>query len=106
MVRMDSILKKLSDNRDKELYRRCDEILHYIWDPIGVRDTPYARDEYYGYLPQVFTLVKNDTDKVKIAKYLTGLEVGSMGLASDSSNNIMVAELLLEWKEVIWEKNN
>ena len=39
---------------DEELYRRVDEVLHYIWDPIGVAGAPMARDEYYAYLPQIF----------------------------------------------------
>ena len=34
---------------DEELYRRVDEVLHYLWDPIGVAGIPEARDEYYGY---------------------------------------------------------
>ena len=40
-----------------ELYRRVDEVLHYLWDPIGVAGAPEARDEYYSYLPHVFSLL-------------------------------------------------
>jgi hypothetical protein len=36
---------KLTINQS-ELFRRIDEILFYVWDPIGVNDSPYARDEY------------------------------------------------------------
>jgi len=35
-----------------ELYKRIDEILFYRWDPIGVSDGAWARDEYQSYLPQ------------------------------------------------------
>jgi hypothetical protein len=38
--------------KDKELYRRIDEVVHYLWDPIGVSDVPEARDEYHSYLPE------------------------------------------------------
>ena len=40
-----------------ELYKRCDEVLHYVWDPIGISDVPEARDEYESYLPTVWRLV-------------------------------------------------
>ena len=36
-----------------ELHRRTDEVLHYIWDPIGVSGVPTARDEYSGYVPRL-----------------------------------------------------
>lgn len=39
---------------ERELYQRVDEVLHYVWDPIGVSDAPEARDEYFSYLPIVF----------------------------------------------------
>jgi hypothetical protein len=29
-----------------ELYRRVDEILYYVWDPIGLAASPAARNEY------------------------------------------------------------
>ena len=48
--------KKL-DPQQMELYRATDEVLHYIWDPIGVSDAPNARDEYSSYLPQVFKML-------------------------------------------------
>lgn len=51
---MHPITKKLKTKEDKILFQRCDEILHYIWDPIGCKDVPMAREEYYGYVPQVF----------------------------------------------------
>jgi len=41
-------MKSDLNHQEKELYRRTDEILHYLWDPIGVSDTPQARDEYHG----------------------------------------------------------
>ena len=54
--------KKL-EPKDEELYRRVDEVLHYILDPIGVSGIPQARDEYYSYLPGVFQLVKHNAEK-------------------------------------------
>ncbi len=52
-----------------ELYRRTDEVLHYLWDPIGVAGIPEARDEYHSYLPVVFSLVEK-RDASAICAYL------------------------------------
>ena len=42
-----------SSREEIELYKRVDEVLHYLWDPIGVAEEPWARDEYYSYLPKM-----------------------------------------------------
>ena len=39
---------------DAELFSRVDEVVHYVWDPIGVAQEPWARDEYNSYLSQIF----------------------------------------------------
>jgi len=56
--------------QELKLYGQVDEILHYMWDPIGVAGVTQARDEYYSYLPQVFQLVLKNESKEKIAAYL------------------------------------
>ena len=96
---------KLRDKKDSELYKRCDEILHYVWDPIGVQDIPLARDEYYGYLPQVFKLLKSGADKIKISEYLDRTEEIDIGLSSNLSKNLEVAKLLINWRNAIYEEN-
>jgi len=56
--------------RELELYKRCDEVLHYLWDPIGVAGAPAARDEYHAYLPEVFAHVRDDRDPDALVAYL------------------------------------
>ena len=90
---------------DEELYRRTDEVLHYIWDPIGVSGAPTARDEYYSYLPQVFSLLRNNAAAEAIAAYLFQVATEHMGLAGNKEHAIQVAEVLLDWKETILQKN-
>jgi hypothetical protein len=97
--------KKLSPP-DEELYRRTDEVLHYIWDPIGVSEAPTARDEYYSYLPQVFDLVKESSSAGQIADYLFQVATERMGLNGNRAHDIRVAEVLLDWKQVIFEKHS
>ena len=93
---------KLSQ-QDSELYRRVDEVLHYIWDPIGISDSPYARDEYHSYLPRVFSLLKSSAEIKVISDFLIEVEHEQMGLRSSEKRAKRVAEILLEYKKKILE---
>ena len=84
-----------------KLYRQVDEILHYMWDPIGVAGIAQARDEYYSYLPQVFKLVLDNKNKNEIASYLTEIEINRMGLTANTKVALKVAEILLKNREAI-----
>jgi hypothetical protein len=91
------------DPQQLELYRATDEILHYIWDPIGVSDAPHARDEYRGYLPQVFKMLIDQSPEEKIVNYLIKIETDRMGLNPNSENAKRVVEILYEYKEKIFQ---
>lgn len=88
--------------KDDELYQRVDEVLHYLWDPIGVSDAPAARDEYYSYLPHVFSLLQQGADRVKIANHLGNLTSVSMAMGINKKRDLEIADILLVWKETIW----
>jgi len=89
---------------DRELYKRVDEVLHYVWDPIGVSGIPEARDEYNMYLPRVFALLKESANEERIADYLGTITTESMGLSAKREHDIAVARLLIDWKETIDDK--
>lgn len=86
-------MKKKLRAEENELYRRVDEILHYIWDPIGVSDCPKARDEYHSYLPRVFSRLMNEAKDHEIAAYLNKLESCSMGMSPKKDKAFEVASL-------------
>ncbi|MHC4278395.1 MAG: hypothetical protein ACYSTI_13920 [Planctomycetota bacterium] len=88
---------------DSELQRRVDEVLYYVWDPIGVSDEPYARGEYDGYVPQVFKLVSENDNIEPISAYLADIATTRMGLSADRKRCNYAAELLLKHKEAIKE---
>ena len=96
--------KKL-DPKDNELYKRTDEVLHYIWDPIGVSGEPFARDEYWAYLPQVFNMVLNDKPKEIIVSYLLTVVKDNMGLNPNRKNTEKVVKILQVYKEKIYKNN-
>ena len=64
-----------------ELYHRVDEVLHYVWDPIGVGGCPEARDEYYAYLPHVYAMLTRDARSEEIIEFLAATEVHHIGLS-------------------------
>ena len=98
--------QKLTSHQD-ELYRRADEVIHYIWDPIGVAGVPEARDEYDSYLTHVFSLLINNSEVREIQNYLTQIEENNMGLSvNDLSRNRAkeVEDILTNYRDMINEK--
>ena len=84
---------------DLLLYRAVDEVLHCVWDPIGVCGVPQARDEYHGYLPRVFRLLRDGADHNAISGLLTSITTERMGLSARPDHDRLVARILLDWKE-------
>ncbi len=79
----------------KELYNRIDEIIWKDWDPIGINDKQQIRDEYYGYIPQIFNLKIQGADKNKIADCLYEMETINMGTNGNQQNCEFVAEKII-----------
>jgi hypothetical protein len=84
-----------------ELRRRIDEVLFYVWDPIGVADEPYARAEYEGYVSDVLELVEKSEQSQPIADYLDHVVKSRMALSPNSEHSKLTAELLLRHKLAI-----
>jgi len=83
--------------RELELYRAIDEILWRDWDPIGVSEIADARDEYQGYLPEVFRLALAG-DRAKIADYLFWAATDRMGLSTERHRHLTIADRILAAK--------
>ena len=86
---------------DKELSRRVDEVLFYVWDPIGVSDDPNARWEYKSYVPKILELVEQDDEIEPISWYLEEIERDCMGLSPNKKQCDCTAKLLLKHKQAI-----
>jgi len=90
-----------------ELYHRVDEVLHYLWDPIGVAGAPEARDEYHSYLPHVFSLLQRDAPSDEITSFLLTTAAEHMGLSGRRQlrkRAMEVTETLQRWRRVIAER--
>ena len=86
------------------LYRAVDEVLHYVWDPIGVSRLPQARDEYHPYLPQVFGMLQDGAEASEIARHLSQITTERMGLAARAEHDLEVANVLRDCKDVILQR--
>ncbi|MBE9597881.1 hypothetical protein [Pedobacter sp. MC2016-24] len=84
----------LSKAREILLYQQIDDILWYDWDPIGINDMAPS-DEYQSYTPQIFGLVKSNTDRMFIAKTLFKIETYNMGLAGNIEKCLRIADKIL-----------
>ena len=86
---------------EQELYRRTDEVLHYVWDPAGVSNSPVAREDYDAYLPEIFTMLRDGQSEQAIAAHLDRLEEHEFGLEADPEMTLHVAAILAEWREIL-----
>lgn len=85
-------------NYTEELRRRVDEILYYIWDPIGVAAEPSTRDEYERYVAGLISLLETNADSKQIAAYLDDIAKNCLGLQTNEKHSLGVARLVLAWK--------
>lgn len=87
--------------KENELYKRIDEILQYIWDPIGISGCPGARDEYNSYIPEIYELLSRNNAKEEITKTLNRIQNERMGLKSDIKHCAEVADIIIDWSDFL-----
>jgi len=89
------------DTEDSKLHPAISEVLHYIWDPIGVAGVPEARDEYDGYVNGVLSLLRSDATESEIVDHLVDIETNGMGIERPRENSAETVELLLRWRVLV-----
>jgi hypothetical protein len=86
---------------EDELGRRVDEVLYYVWDPIGVNEQPCARGEYENYVKGVLQTLMDNNEAEPISAHLAAIVRNSMGLPPNIQNCDAVAGLLLQHKYAV-----
>jgi len=89
--------------QDRELLRITSEVLHYLWDPIGVAGIPQARDEYEGYVGLVLTLLRSGSSATDISAHLEQIVANRMGLPSRKDRSDEAAAVLTGWRDYLAE---
>ena len=100
---MDNRRENMIEFDNEKLSKRIDEVLYYVWDPIGVSDEPYARREYVGYIKGIRDLLDQGDDIASISSHLASIVSSSMCLSPDKKKCDYTAELLLRHKRAIIE---
>lgn len=62
-------------------------VLLDVWDPIGVKDEPYAQDEYDGYLGDIYQLLVNGGSDRELEDYLFWVAHDRMGFSEASAKS-------------------
>ena len=68
-------------------------VLHWFWDPIGVRGIKEAVDEYDSYAPAVLEMLERASLDREIAAYLGYVETELMGLNAHKRDEDVAALL-------------
>ncbi|MGZ3735280.1 MAG: hypothetical protein ACXVC0_09980 [Bdellovibrionota bacterium] len=89
-----------------EIYRRVDEVLHYLWDPIGVSDSPEARDEYQGYLPKIYAMIMEKKPHEEILKYMKWAVGDHMGLPVNTEKNLEIIKILEKYRDIYLDRES
>jgi hypothetical protein len=96
--------KRSLDNKSEvELRQLIGEVLHYLWDPIGVKDEPHARDEYADYVSQIFDLVVKRYPTDEIAERLSSIMETYMGITITEDirdENLRLAGIMLTYRSL------
>ena len=99
------MIEKYKSRRIRVALRRA---LMSHWDPIGVKDEPYAADEYDRYIGGVFELLVDQATAGQIEEYLRVIETERMGLTNAHGAPLMPAEVraaaVAELQRVFHEK--
>ncbi len=86
-----------------ELEKRVDEVLYYVWDPIGVSSEPFARGEYRSYVGSILNMVQTDKSEKLIAEHLCEIESQNMAMTPNKSKALETAKILKQHKSAIDE---
>jgi len=69
---------------DKPQSRRIRVLIRHVllevWDPIGVKDEPFAQDEYDGYIGELYELLVSHAEDTQLIDYLHWAVHDRMGL--------------------------
>ena len=65
----------------RDIRPRIRRVLLEVWDPIGVKDEPYAQDEYDMYIGEIYEILVNRDSDEKLVKYLRYVAEDRMGFS-------------------------
>ncbi len=77
--------------------RELRALLMEHWDPIEVRGTPEAFDEYDGYIGRIANRLRGGATVAEVAAILTSIRIRDMGLAPEPNTDTTAATTIVAW---------
>ena len=75
-------------------------ILFKEWNPIGLNDTSFYRDEYDSYAPAICRMLREGADAEKLVRHLRQLQQISMGLSEvNEERDCQVVNSLIDLRQ-------
>jgi hypothetical protein len=71
--------------KESQLLAQVKEILFLEWDPIGVNDNEWCRDEYDHYAATIVRMIQSNANEQKVVNHLQSLQLNSMGLSNTNA---------------------
>ncbi len=96
----------MNNGQPSELERRVDEVLFYMWDPLGFKDEPYCRNEYRSYVQEVFSCLEQSKSSIEVENLLIDIVENRMGLIISREIARHVGKILHRYKKLIDAENN
>ncbi len=93
------------DQFEQQLLQRVDEVLYYLWDPLGVAREPQARQEYSAFVSDVFAALVDDADEGRLMELLLLLETEFLGQGPRPSQARRIAEVLVDWRLLLEQQH-
>ncbi len=80
MANMGTPAPRIDKYESRRIRVQIRHVLLAIWDPIGVKDEPNAKDEYDGYIGRIYELLTSDASDTELTEYLYWAVHDHMGL--------------------------
>jgi len=80
--------------KDLKLFERVDEVLFYMWDPLGMSYEPACRDEYSSYVEKICQMLIDGRSEQDLAQHLDWLCTNQMGTETTKQHCLKTAEYL------------
>lgn len=71
---------RIDKGESKRIRVQIRHVLLDTWDPIGVKDEPYAQDEYDGYIGRLYELLTSNAPDAELTEHLYWAVHDHMGL--------------------------
>ena len=79
---------------NKEKLEKINVLLLHNWDPLGIKNTPGAENEYLHYVTEIELIIMNSHSNTPLFEYLWEIETQHMGLKGNRAETENFSRIL------------